>query len=88
MPSRKKILIDNVTEEIAAAILKELIIYSTDTPKNILKKIRDLGDIKDPKKIIKILPEKLHNKYNTILGTIKNHAEIGILRYDVLLSRI
>lgn len=88
MPSRKKTLIDNVTEEIAAAILKELIIYGTDTPKNILKKIRDLGDIKDPKKIIKILPEKLHNKYNTILRTIKNHAEIGILRYDLLLSRI
>lgn len=88
MSSRKKILINNITEEIAAAILKELIIYGADTPKDILKKIRDLGDIKDPKNIIKLLPEKLHNKYNTILGTIKNHAEIGILKYDVLLSTI
>jgi hypothetical protein len=86
MSSRKKILINNITEEIAAAILKELIIYSADTPKKILKKIRDLGDIKDPKNIIKLLPEKLHNKYNAILGAIKNHAEIGILKYDVSLS--
>ncbi len=87
MSSRKKILINNITEEIALAVLKELIMYGADTPKNILKKIRYLGDMKDPKKIIKLLPKKLHNKYDAMLGTIKNYTEIGILRYDVSLSK-
>jgi len=85
MSSRKEKLITKIVREIVLGILKDLVISDTDAPKDILNKIRELGDVQDYEKIIELLPKKLQNKYKDISVTIKNQTEIGILKYDVSL---
>ena len=57
MSSRKEKLITKIVREIVLGILKDLVISDTDAPKDILNKIRELGDVQDYEKIIELLPK-------------------------------